>query len=142
MRNLKFWIISLFCICFIVLPAQTKKETGKASYYSKRLHNRKTSSGEKYHGDSLTCAHRTYPFGTNLLIRNPSNGKTVVVKVNDRGPFSRGRVVDLSYAAAKEIGMISHGISNVEVSEYVDTTDIIYSTPKFDYVNHIDTIVK
>jgi len=105
------------------MPAKAQKKrdikTGKASFYAKRFHKRKTASGALYHHDAFTCAHRTYPFGTKLLVRNPHNEKTVVVEVNDRGPFKKGRIIDLSLAAAKEIEMIDQGIILVEVSEHI-----------------------
>jgi rare lipoprotein A len=100
-------------ICFTPLHAQQQK--GKASYYSKRATGARTSSGEKLHHDSLTCAHRTYPFGTLLKVTNPGNGKSVVVKVTDRGPFRKGRIIDLSYRAAKEIEMLGQGVAMVAV---------------------------
>lgn len=88
---------------------------GKASYYSNSLHGRRMSSGKAYHRDSLTCAHRTLPFGTKLRVTNPSNGRQVVVEVSDRGPYSRSRVIDLSYAAARELGIIAHGVKYVHI---------------------------
>ena len=101
--------------------AAAQTQTGKASYYSKRLTGHRTSNGERLHHDSLTCAHRTYPFGTKLRVTNPANGKSVVVRVTDRGPFRKGRIIDLSYRAAREIGMITQGIAMVTV-ERIDTT--------------------
>ena len=98
---------------FASLNAQQQR--GKASYYSKRSTGARTSSGERLNNDSLVCAHRTYPFGTLLKVTNLSNKKWVIVRVIDRGPFRRGRVIDLSYAAAKEIGMLSQGIASVLV---------------------------
>ena len=88
-------------------------QVGKASYYSKRATGRMTASGDRLHHDSLTCAHRSYPFGTLLQVSNPSNGRMIVVRVNDRGPFVRGRIVDLSWAAAKVLGILSTGVANV-----------------------------
>ena len=88
-------------------------QVGKASYYSKRATGRMTASGDRLHHDSLTCAHRSYPFGTLLQVTNPSNGRMIVVRVNDRGPFVRGRIVDLSWAAAKVMGILSTGVANV-----------------------------
>lgn len=88
-------------------------QVGKASYYSKRATGRMTASGDRLHHDSLTCAHRSYPFGTLLQVTNPANGRMIVVRVNDRGPFVRGRVVDLSWAAAKVLGILSTGVANV-----------------------------
>ncbi|SHF95318.1 rare lipoprotein A [Bacteroides luti] len=94
------------------------QETGKATYYGKRMHGRNTASGIRYHNDSLTCAHRTYPFGTLLKVRNKKNDREVIVTVTDRGPFGRRFIIDLSYSAAKEIDMLREGIANVEVSLY------------------------
>lgn len=84
------------------------------------MHGRNTSSGIKYHNDSLTCAHRTYPFGTLLKVKNLKNNKEVIVKVTDRGPFSRRLIIDLSYSAAKMIDLLRDGIATVEVSLYDD----------------------
>lgn len=104
-----------------LISSFAQEQRGKASYYSRKATGSRTSSGERLHHDSLTCAHRTLPFGTLLKVRNLSNGKEVIVKVTDRGPFRRGRVVDLSWAAAKELGMLSQGIATVEVSRYTGT---------------------
>ena len=93
-------------------------QQGKATYYSKRATGAKTSSGERIHHDSLTCAHRTFPFGTMLKVTNPFNGKSVVVRVTDRGPFKRGRIIDLSWRAAKEIDILNHGVAMVVVEPY------------------------
>jgi len=81
-------------------------QCGRASWYA--LHSR-TASGERMNPSALTAAHRTLPFGTRLKVTNQRNGKSVVVRINDRGPFVRGRVLDLSRAAAREIGMIGSG---------------------------------
>lgn len=96
-------------------------QMGKATYYSKRATGSKTSSGERLHHDSLTCAHRTFPFGTKLKVTDPNTKKWVVVRVTDRGPFKRGRIIDLSWRAAKELGILSQGVAMVVV-EPVDTT--------------------
>lgn len=101
-----------------LLPAAAvaqKTVTGSASYYADKFHGRTTSDGSVYHHDSLTCAHRTLPFGTRLKVRNLANDREVIVTVNDRGPFVKGRIVDLSKAAAKEIGMLGSGLARVEV---------------------------
>ena len=90
-------------------------QKGKASYYSKRATGARSASGERIHHDSLTCAHKKYPFGTILRVTNLSNNKSVDVRVTDRGPYGRGRVIDLSYAAAKAIGMLAQGVAMVEV---------------------------
>jgi len=105
------------------LYAQTQR--GKASYYAKKFIGRKTASGERLHQDSLTCAHRTYPFGTMLRVTNPSNGKQVIVRVTDRGPYVKGRIVDLSIRAARELGIISRGIAPVIV-EKLDPSTVPY----------------
>ena len=100
------------------LSALAQVQSGKASYYSKRLSGRQTASGERLHHDSLTCAHRTYPFGTMLKVTNPANGKEVIVRVTDRGPYIKGRIIDLSVRAARELGIISQGIAPVVVERY------------------------
>ncbi len=102
------------------MVAQTHR--GKASYYSKRATGARTASGERLHHDSLTCAHRSYPFGTLLRVKNLSNGKEIIVKVTDRGPYGRGRIIDLSYGAARELGMLSQGVAMVEVHRVDDVT--------------------
>ena len=102
------------------LPAQT--ERGTASYYAKSWTGRKTANGERLHHDSLTCAHKTFPFGTLLKVTNPTNGLSVIVKVTDRGPYVKGRIVDLSVRAAKELGIISQGIAPVIVERYSPAT--------------------
>lgn len=91
-------------------------EKGRATFYSSRLRKAQTASGELHHADSLVCAHMKHPFGTLLRVYNPANGKEVVVKVTDRGPFRKGFIVDLSYRAAKEIGIIRAGHMPVEVT--------------------------
>lgn len=95
------------------------QQTGNASFYNHRFQGRKMSSGVPYHRDSLTCAHRTLPFGTLLEVINPKNNKKVIVKVTDRGPRYRNRIIDLSYAAAKELGIVNQGIAQVEIKEWV-----------------------
>ena len=114
-------ILGILLLCFVSLMAQQQR--GKASYYSKKLTGALTSSGIRLHHDSMTCAHRTYPFGTILKVTNPANGKTVKVKVIDRGPFIKGRVIDLSWGAAKALGMLSQGIAIVIVE--LDNGDLL-----------------
>lgn len=89
-------------------------ERGRASYYGKRFHGRKTASGERFDMNALTAAHRTLPFGTMVRVTNAGNGRSVVVKVNDRGPFGdRSRIIDVSQAAAEALGMLQAGIAEV-----------------------------
>lgn len=114
MTHLRYVLFVAFTIMgFISLHAQQR---GKASFYSRQATGARTSSGERLHHRDFTCAHRTHPFGTLLKVKNLSNGKEVVVRVNDRGPFGRGRIVDLSWGAAKALGMLSQGVVAVEVT--------------------------
>ena len=109
----RFIIIILIMIegCSLLLALQK----GMASYYSNRVHGRRMSNGEKYHKDSLTCAHATFPLGTMLKVTNVKNNKAVVVEVTDRCARHSRRIIDLSLAAAKEIGLVSAGVSMVIV---------------------------
>lgn len=91
---------------------QTQK--GMASYYHDRFHGRKTASGERYNRNRFTAAHKTLPLGTELEVTNTRNGRSIVVQVNDRGPFVKGRVLDLSREAASELGMLSRGVARIE----------------------------
>ncbi|WP_116472766.1 septal ring lytic transglycosylase RlpA family protein [Zobellella maritima] len=88
---------------------------GKASFYGSRHHGRKTASGEKFNQHALTAAHRSLPFGTRVRVTNLRNNKSVVVRINDRGPYSRGRIIDLSEQAARELNMIRAGVVPVEI---------------------------
>ena len=88
---------------------------GVASYYGRRFHGRRTANGERFNMRAMTAAHRTLPFGTRVRVTNPRNGRSVVVRINDRGPFVNGRSIDLSRAAAERIGMISRGHARVEM---------------------------
>src|SRR6185295_10468495 len=90
-------------------------ERGVASWYGPKFHGRSTASGERYNMNGLTAAHPTLPFGTLVGVRNTRTGRQVVVRVNDRGPFSRNRVIDLSYAAAREVGVVGPGTASVEL---------------------------
>ncbi|MGN8035402.1 septal ring lytic transglycosylase RlpA family protein [Chitinophaga sp. 22321] len=90
-------------------------ETGKASYYADSFDGKRTASGETFRQRQLTAAHRTLPFGTRVTVINVSNGKSVKVRINDRGPFVPGRIIDLSHKAASKLGMINTGVANVEV---------------------------
>jgi rare lipoprotein A len=98
-------------------PAAAFKQTGVGSYYGPELHGRRTASGERFNQAALTAAHRTAPFGSRLKVTNLSNGRSVVVRVNDRGPFVRGRVVDVSAGAARQLGMHGRGIAKVRVEK-------------------------
>lgn len=90
-------------------------QTGLASWYGPRFHNKLTASGEVFDQDDLTAAHRTLPWGTRVKVTNLTNGKSVDVRINDRGPFVKGRIIDLSRAAARELDMVEQGITNVRL---------------------------
>ena len=90
-------------------------QTGTASYYARKFHGRRTASGERYDMYELTAAHRRLPFGTMVKVTNLSNKRTVIVRINDRGPHAKKRVIDLSFAAAKRIGLVGSGTARVLV---------------------------
>lgn len=118
----KIILLLFFVIISSLVSYNYGQQKVKASYYANKFHGRKTASGQLYHKDSLTCAHKTYPFGTILKVTNPKNSKETYVKVTDRGPFIKGRSIDLSYAAAKKIGIIGHGVASV-LYEKVDSSN-------------------
>jgi rare lipoprotein A len=84
-------------------------QSGKASWYGEKYHGRKTASGEKYNMNAMTAAHKKLPFGTKVKVTSKINGQSVVVRINDRGPFAKSRIIDVSKAAAKKLGMIQKG---------------------------------
>lgn len=90
-------------------------ETGMASFYAESYNGKKTANGETYHSRALTAAHKTLPFGTKVKVTNLSNGKKVKVRVNDRGPFVAGRIIDLTRAAAKKLDMVNAGVVKVKI---------------------------
>jgi len=103
-----------------VPPRIKRVEVGLASWYGEPFHGRKTASGEVYDMYQLTAAHKTLPLGTSVIVTHVNNGKSVEVTINDRGPFVRGRIIDLSYAAAKALEMVKEGVAKVRV-EVLDT---------------------
>lgn len=90
-------------------------QVGFASYYASRFHGAKTASGVRYDETSLTAAHRTLPFGTRVHVTNLGNGRSVVVTINDRGPFARGRVIDVSRRAARKLDFVRDGTARVRL---------------------------
>ena len=124
-----FFIRLTICIaaCFILqsawadsIPERSPKILkGKASWYN--AHGRFTANGERFHRDSLTCAHRAFPFGTRLRVKNVTNGREVIVRVTDRGPFGGKYCIDLSIAAARILGIVRSGFAEVEITEYEET---------------------
>lgn len=98
-----------------VVEPEATAEHGVASWYGRDFHGRPTASGERFDMHGLTAAHRTLPFGTPVEVRNPANGRSVVVRINDRGPHTRRRLIDLSYAAARDLGIAARGTAPVEL---------------------------
>lgn len=124
-------ILATFALANLSVLAKTyETKTGNATYYGNKWHGRRTSDGSIYHKDSLTCAHRTLPFGTLLKVVNKRNGKEVVVRVTDRGPFRAGAIIDLSMAAAKKIDMVRDGICPVEIAQVGHMPSLPYATDK------------
>ncbi|MEN8265081.1 MAG: septal ring lytic transglycosylase RlpA family protein [Nitrospirota bacterium] len=116
--------VLMLCTLFLSSCASTPhvdyipQQRGKyvvASWYGHKFNGRLTASGERFDMYAMTCAHKTFNFGTKLRVINPDNNKSVIVTVNDRGPFIRGRDLDLSYGAAKKIGIIEKGVGRVKI---------------------------
>ncbi len=124
MRKL-FFSLS-FAFIFAVTSAQV--QTGKASFYADKFEGTPTASGEKYHHNKLTAAHKTLPFGTKVRVTNLSNNQTVEVVVNDRGPYVENRIVDLSKAAAEKLGFVNQGLADIKL-EVIDAGDGKTSDP-------------
>ena len=110
------------CGCFLLVTlllfagcARRATESGKASYYGRGFAGRKTASGKIYRPGRRTAAHRTLPFGTRVRVVNTVNGRSVKVRITDRGPFVQGRVIDLSGKAARKLGMLKAGVADVEL---------------------------
>lgn len=114
-----------------LLAGETAREfeQGKASWYGPRFNGRRTASGERYNMHEMTAAHKTLPFGTMVRVRSLVNGKEVEVRITDRGPFSRGRVIDLSRAAAEAIGMLGLGVKDVLLLVPESTPAIVEAPP-------------
>ena len=98
-----------------VVYAGSKASAGTASYYGKRFHGRTTANGERFNMNAMTTAHKSLPFGTKVKVTNRNNGKSVVVRINDRGPYHGNRVIDLSRGAAAKIGMLNSGTARVSI---------------------------
>ena len=101
-------------------PVATRIGSGSASYYAAKFNGRRTASGESFDNRAMTAAHRTLPFGSLVRVTNPANGRSVTVRINDRGPFTRGRLIDLSRAAAEELGMVARGHAAVDLDLIAD----------------------
>ncbi|SEW11132.1 rare lipoprotein A [Chitinophaga sp. YR573] len=109
-------IVLLCTLLFLTSCSRKITENGKASYYADKFEGHRTASGSTFHQNGLTAAHRTLPFGTKVKVTNVANGRSVKVRITDRGPFAEGRVIDLSKKAARKIGMLSTGVAVVEVT--------------------------
>lgn len=120
MRPIAFSFLTLLSITFLSSFLLLQEEIGKAGYYADSLQGRKTASGEPYDKAEFTCAHKTLAFGTKIRVTRLDNQKSVVVRVNDRGPFVEGYVTDISRAAAEAIGLIRDGVTKVKI-EIVET---------------------
>jgi rare lipoprotein A len=126
MKRIVVIVLALCLICGCALhrrgsihPRVKGVEVGWASWYGKDFHGRRTASGAVYDMYQLTAAHQTLPLGTTAMVTHLDNGKSVMVTINDRGPFVKGRIIDLSYAAAQALGMVEEGVARVRV-EVVD----------------------
>ncbi|HEY9049315.1 MAG TPA: septal ring lytic transglycosylase RlpA family protein [Ohtaekwangia sp.] len=113
---------------FLLIASFAQVQTGKASFYADKFDGVSTASGEKYRHNKLTGAHKTLPFGTKVRITNLANNKSVEVTINDRGPWVEGRIIDLSRAAAEELGFVNKGVADVKL-EIVDPGDGKTSDP-------------
>ena len=116
---MKRFIVFILLVCKSLVglsqDSHPSAERGKASFYSKSWDGRKTSSGEKLRSDLFTAAHKTLPFGALVRVTNLTNCNWVIVKINDRGPHVKNRIIDLSWGAAKQLGMLSAGLAEVEL---------------------------
>jgi rare lipoprotein A len=114
MKN-KYAVILIWVLIVVTLPVMAGAEEGSASYYADSLSGNPTASGEPYDKNALTAAHRTLAFDTMVKVTNLDNDKTVVVRINDRGPHSKNRIIDVSGAAAKQLGLIDSGTAKVRL---------------------------
>src|SRR5919202_903817 len=109
------WICAICLLFLCAACGHQLTQTGRASYYADKFNGRRTANGEKFRNSKRTAAHKTLPFGTKVKVVNLSNGRSVKVRINDRGPFVAGRIIDLSKKAARRIGMVDEGVGNVQL---------------------------
>lgn len=107
-------LVTFLATCSTV-PKNNSFQTGYASWYGEKFHGRLTASGEKYNMYQMTAAHPSLPFGTRVLVKSKKTKKTVEVRINDRGPFTKGRIIDLSYSAAQNLNILELGYDEVEL---------------------------
>jgi len=117
MRTFRVMLAMVFCVAqgTLQVVAAAEAQEGEASYYADSLNGKQTASGEIYDKDALSAAHRSLPFGTRVKVTYLKNGQSVVVVINDRGPYAKDRIIDLSAAAAKRIGLIEAGHGRVRL---------------------------
>lgn len=111
----------------LTVQAQPAAQTGKASFYK---HGHRTASGERFNATDYTAAHRTLPFGTRVLVTNLDTGMSVIVRINDRGPHVRGRIIDLSYGAAKVVGITGMGVATVKIVPLQKLAEVAAPAPE------------
>lgn len=114
-------LLGLPVLALLALPLSAREGgkhlgTGQASYYAQSFNGKRTANGEAYSPGAMTAAHRSAPFGSMIRVRHLGNGREVVVRVNDRGPWAKGRVIDLSWAAARQIGLHRSGVARVSLT--------------------------
>ncbi|MBU3933665.1 MAG: septal ring lytic transglycosylase RlpA family protein [Candidatus Omnitrophica bacterium] len=113
---LLIYIVAIFlALNLIGILTDRYAQVGVASWYGEEFRGKKTANGEIYDPDKLTAAHRSLPFGTVVKVTDMSNNRQVIVRINDRGPYKRGRIIDLSQAAARELGMVKKGLAKVKI---------------------------
>lgn len=124
-----------FCLSFVFAAALSQTQTGKASFYADKFEGTPTASGEKYHHNKMTAAHKTLPFGTRVKVTNLGNDESVEVVINDRGPYVENRIIDLSKSAAEKLGFVNQGLAEIQL-EVIDAGDGKKSDPikTVDYV--------
>ena len=121
-------VFFLFSLTLISIATFGQVQTGKASFYADKFEGIPTASGEKYHHNKLTAAHKTLPFGTRVRVTNLANNQSVEVVINDRGPYVENRIVDLSKSAAEKLGFVNQGLADIKL-EVIDAGDGKTSDP-------------
>lgn len=115
MRSIQAVLLAASCILTLTTAAGAQGLEGQASWYGPGFHGRQTANGETFNQNALTAAHPSLPFGTEVRVTYASTGESVVVRINDRGPYAHGRVIDLSREAADEIGLLNAGVGEVRL---------------------------
>ena len=117
LQRKKLLLLTLLLLNFAT-PAYAKNkkvQIGKGSWYGKAFHGKRTASGERYNMYDFTAAHKSFPFNSMVKVTNLKNGRSIVVRINDRGPYSGGRIIDLSYLAAKKLGYAKRGVAKLKL---------------------------